>query len=181
MRYGVSEGMGIEVSSIHFLWGADFEIPASAVPPHEIQGRLGIFRSDPLALAVAAPIVQFLGSAHHVVTEPQREGRSSVWFRCEMQQHDAGISILIKERLPGSVIVSTFVCQMKKASQKEIDHYVDTRWPAVSQAIKAAIKERYGQQEGFVWHKEEVPNSAEQAQGDRDRDRNDRDRGGRTR
>lgn len=147
--------MGAEVSRLHFLWGVDFEIPASAVPPHESPSRLGILRPDPVAVAVAEPIVQSLRSAHYAVTEPKREGRGSVWFRCEMERHDAGIAVSIKERRSSSLILSTFACQMKKAGQREIDPSVDPSWPAVSRAIKAAIEEHYGQQPGFAWHDEE--------------------------
>lgn len=143
------------MSRLHFLWGVDFEIPASALPPHESPGRLGILRADPMAVAVAEPIVQSLRSAHYAVTEPKREGRGSVWFRCEMERHDAGISVSIKERQSSSLIFSIFACQMKKAGQREIDPSVDPSWPAVSRAIKAAVEEHYRQQPGFAWHDEE--------------------------
>jgi hypothetical protein len=147
--------MGPKVSRLHFLGGVDFEIPASAVASQGSQSILQVFRADPLALAVAEPIVQSLRSLHYTVTAPKREGKGSVWFRCEMEHHDAGIAVFIKERRPSSLIVSTFACQMKKAGQKEIDPSIDPSWPAVSHVIKAAIEGRYGQQPGFAWHDEE--------------------------
>lgn len=149
------------MSKLHFLEGVDFEISASGLPSHQSPGTLSVFRTDPLALAVAAPIAQSLRSAHYTVTEPKREGKGSVWFRCEMEHHDAAIAVSIKERRASSLIISTFVCQMKKAGQKEIDPSIDPRWPAVSQAIKTAIEQCFGQQQGFAWHGEERYDSSQ--------------------
>lgn len=143
------------MNNVRLLGAIDFEISASAVPPTVLSSVMAFFVADPSALAVGEQIIRTLRSAQYAVTEPKREGKGSVWFRCEMERHDAGISVAISERRTNSVVVSTLICQMKKVGQKKIDPFVDPRWPEVSRVIKAAIEQHYGQQAGFAWHDEE--------------------------
>ena len=142
------------MSGLHFLGGADFEIPVTSAPV----SRGGLFRrlrDDPAAFSIALVMVHALRSAQFDVEEPVFEAKNSAWFRCLMNGHDLGVSVAITGRNQKFVSVSTFTGRIERKDRHGPRPPTDPRCYEISENIKMAVLQQFGNQPGFRWIGEE--------------------------
>jgi hypothetical protein len=144
--------MGPEVSGLVLLATAEFRLPAHALPQLDVSKSIfSLFRIDQSALTVADAMIRALQSGNFKVGAPRREGRWGVWFRCQMENYDAGVSLGLTDRWADSVNVHIAACQLPKPGQRDAGGSIDSRWHEVFNLIRSGIDERFGSQVGFVW------------------------------
>lgn len=143
--------MGPRVSTLKLLGRADFGVSPGALPPIGRGGVRSIFKTDPAALAIAEVILDALQAHGCTVSSPKREGRGSVWFRCELADHDAGISVMVSEGGGESIAVHVVACELPKTSRDGQSSVSEARWEEASKIITEGISGHFGMMLGFEW------------------------------
>lgn len=139
------------MSTLQLLGTADFQVSTKCLPSGGSKRSWRIFHTDESALAVAEVLIGILRSQKFEVSAARPEGRGSVWFRCGMDEHDAGISVLVGDKCGEVITVNITVCQLSKIGRHGVSSAVDVRWREVSEIIRTGVGEHFGTCGSFAW------------------------------